>query len=315
MKIIISEKMSSSGISRLNIMGQVEEIPDLWANKEKLINEMIEADALIVRNQTIVDRNVITAAKRLKVIGRLGVGLDNIDLQAANQQKVKIVSAQNANSISVAEYVMSAILNANRSLSIAAEDVNLGNWNRQRFTGNEIYGKTLGLVGTGDIGHRIAKRALAFGMKVVGYDPYLHDLSFPFVETGIEKIPFHQLLLESDFISIHTPLTLETRSMFSSPEFNLMKKEAFLINTSRGGIVNEHALLEAVESGEITGAYLDVLDKEPVEPDHFLLNNKRIIITPHIAGLTTESQERVTNMICEEVVKVLKGMDSLMVVK
>ncbi|MEH7481145.1 hydroxyacid dehydrogenase [Neobacillus drentensis] len=315
MRIIISEKMSSSGISRLNNMGQVEQIPDLWANKEKFINKIIEADALIVRNQTIVDQDVLAAGKRLKVIGRLGVGLDNIDVRTANRKNIKIVSAQNANSISVAEYVISAILSANRSLSVAAEDVNLGNWNRQRFTGNEIYGKTLGLVGTGDIGHRIAKRALAFGMKVVGYDPYLNDLSFPFVETGIEKIPFHQLLIESDFISIHTPLTLDTRSMFSSSEFKLMKKEAFLINTSRGGIVNEHALLEAVESGEIAGAYLDVLDKEPVEPDHFLLNHKRIIITPHIAGLTMESQERVTNLICEEVVKVLKGIDSLMVVK
>jgi D-3-phosphoglycerate dehydrogenase len=315
MKIIISEKMPASGIARLKMVTEVEEIPDLWANKEKFINKIIEADALIVRNQTIVDRDVLAAGKRLKVIGRLGVGLDNIDVRTANRQNIKIVSAQNANSISVAEYVMSAILSANRSLSSAAEDVNLGNWNRQRFTGNEIYGKTLGLVGTGDIGHRIAKRAIAFGMKVVGYEPYLSHLSFPFIETGVEKVQFDRLLKESDFISIHTPLTIETRSMFSSREFNLMKNEAILINTSRGGIVNEHALLKAVELGEITGAYLDVLEKEPVEPDHFLLNNKRIFITPHIAGVTKESQERISDLICEEVVRVLKGMDSLMVVK
>jgi D-3-phosphoglycerate dehydrogenase len=315
MKIIISEKMSSVGISRLKMTTQVEELPDLWANKEKLINKIKQADALIVRNQTIVDRDVLAAAKKLRVIGRLGVGLDNIDVQTANQQNIKIISAQNANSISVAEYVMSAILSANRSLSRAAEDVNLGNWNRQRFTGNEIYGRTLGLVGTGDIGHRIAKRAIAFGMKVVGYDPYLSDLSFPFIETGIEKIPFHQLLKDSDFISIHTPLTLETTSMFGSTEFSLMKKEAILINTSRGGILDEYALLEAVESGQISGAYLDVLESEPVKADHFLLNNKRIFITPHIAGLTMESQERISDIICGEVLRVLNGRNSLMVVK
>ncbi|WP_342043574.1 hydroxyacid dehydrogenase [Bacillus sp. OTU2372] len=315
MNILISEGMPYYGISRLGKMNQVEVIPDLWANKEKLINKIKEADALIVRNQTIVDQDVLSTGKRLKVIGRLGVGLDNIDVKRASAQNIKIVSAQNANSISVAEYVMSVILNAIRTISRAIEDVNLGNWDRQRFTGNEVFGKTLGLVGTGDIGHRIAKRAIAFGIKVIGYEPYLNDLSFPFMETGIEKVAFDRLLEESDFISIHTPLTEETRSMFSHREFALMKKEGILVNTSRGGIVDEYALLDAVESGKIAGAYLDVLEQEPVEPNHFLLNNKQIFITPHIAGLTIESQERTTDMICEEVLKVLNGRNSLMVVK
>ncbi|WP_160725977.1 NAD(P)-dependent oxidoreductase [Bacillus sp. USDA818B3_A] len=165
MNILITENMPAFGITRLGKKNHVEMIPDLWANREKLINKIKEVDALIVRNQTIVDREVLSAGKRLKVIGRLGVGLDNIDVKTAAELDIKIVSAQHANSISVAEYVLSVILNAKRSLSKAIDDVNLGNWDRQRFTGNEVYGKTLGLVGTGDIGHRIAKRAIAFGIK------------------------------------------------------------------------------------------------------------------------------------------------------
>ena len=315
MNILITENMTAFGITRLGKKNHVEMIPDLSANRERLINKIKEVDALIVRNQTIVDRDVLSAGKRLKVIGRLGVGLDNIDVKTAAELDIKIVSAQHANSISVAEYVLSVILNAKRSLSKAIHDVNLGNWDRQRFTGNEVYGKTLGLVGTGDIGHRIAKRAIAFGIKVIGYEPYQSDLSFPFMETGIEKVSFDELLSRSDYISIHTPLTEQTRFMFSANEFSLMKKESILINTSRGGIVDEYALFEAVASGGIAGAFLDVLEREPVNPTHFLLNHERIFITPHIAGLTVESQERITEMICEEVVIVLKGMDSLMVVK
>ncbi|MGM7722235.1 hydroxyacid dehydrogenase [Metabacillus sp. Hm71] len=314
MKIIISEMMHPSGISRLQSIGEVELLPDLWKSKKELLQKMSEANALIVRNQTIVDEEVLKAGKNLRVIGRLGVGLDNIDLHAAKKFQVKVVSAKHANAVSVAEYVMAAILTASRSITQAGEDVIKGNWNRALFTGHEVYGKTLGLIGTGEIGHRLAKRAIAFGMTVIGYDPYVREEDFPFVETGIMKADFHEVLKQGDFISIHTPLTKDTKSLISWNEFHLMKKNAVVINTSRGGIIDEAALLKSVEAGHLSGAFLDVLEVEPIKLDNPLLNNHKITITPHIAGLTKESQERISAIISDEVVNVLQGKHSLSLV-
>ncbi len=229
MKIIISEMMNASGITYLQSIGDVEVIPDLWKRKKDLLQKIVDADALIIRNQTIVDKELLSAGVNLKVIGRLGVGLDNIDLHTSKALNVKIISAKHANSVSVAEYVMTAILTASRSILKANESVNKGQWNRSLFTGNEIYGKTLGLIGAGDIGHRLEKRAAAFGMKVVGYDPYIMDTDYPFVETGIAKADFEEVLSLGDFISIHTPLTKETKSLISTREFSLMKKSGIII--------------------------------------------------------------------------------------
>lgn len=315
MKIIISESMHTSGIAKLQSIGEVEILPDLWRSKKELLQKINEADALIVRNQTIVDEEVIKEGKHLKVIGRLGVGLDNIDLYAAKKFNVKVVSAKNANSVSVAEYVMAAILSASRSLPQAGEDVNKGNWNRALFTGNEVYGKTLGLIGTGEIGHRLAKRAIAFGMNVIGYDPYVREEDFPFVETGIMKADLHEVLKKGDFISIHTPLTKDTKSLISWNEFQLMKNTGVVINTSRGGIIDETALLKSLDAGQLSGVFLDVLEEEPIKIDNPLLNNHKIIITPHIAGLTNESQERISTIISDEVVNVLQGKHSLSLVR
>jgi D-3-phosphoglycerate dehydrogenase/(S)-sulfolactate dehydrogenase len=314
MKIIISEMMHNSGLSKLQSLGDVEVLPDLWKSKEQLLQKIIGADALIVRNQTIVDEELLRAARNLKVIGRLGVGLDNIDLHTAKQLNVKVVSAKNANSISVAEYVMTVILSASRPLLKANDDVNKGNWNRSLFTGNEIYGKTLGLIGTGEIGHRLAKRAIAFGMNVIGFDPYVRNEDFPFEETGIIKADFHEVLKHGDFISIHTPLTKDTKSLIGIKELKLMKKNGVVINTSRGGIIDEEALFQSVEVGQISGAFLDVLEVEPIKLENQLLKSKKIIITPHIAGLTKESQERISTIISNEVINVLQGRDSLSVV-
>ncbi|WP_053363465.1 hydroxyacid dehydrogenase [Bacillus sp. FJAT-27251] len=311
MKILISEFLPQSGINHLRNIADVEFLPDLWKSKGGLIEKVRDADALIIRNQTVVDQNVLYAGKNLKVIGRLGTGLDNIDLFTVNQKNIKVVSAKNANAISVAEYVMTAILTSSRNILEAGGDVKKGNWNRNLFTGNEVFCKTLGLIGTGEIGHRLAKRALAFGMKVMGYDPYVRHLDYPFVETGIMKADFEKVLRESDFISIHIPLTSETHYLFSTKEFKSMKKNAVIINTSRGGIIDEAALFEAVTSGLIAGAYLDVLENEPITRDHFLLKNNNISITPHIAGLTEESQERISTIISNEIIKVLNGEDSL----
>ncbi|RXT07228.1 hydroxyacid dehydrogenase [Ammoniphilus sp. CFH 90114] len=315
MKVLITEMIWPVGIDLLSQYASVEYDPTLWKNREALLNKVQDVDALIVRNQTVVDDQLLQSGKKLKVVGRLGVGLDNIDLKIAKLLKIDVVYGRNANAISVAEYVMSFMLQANRSLFHANQDVKKGNWDRMRFTGSEVYGKTLGLVGMGEIAHRVAKRASAFGMHVIGYDPFMTPYDFPSAETGIQTVSFERLLTESDFISIHVPLTRDTQSMFSTAQFQSMKHSSYLINTARGAIIDEAALVQAVQSGEIAGACLDVLETEPIQQDNPLLSCDNIVLTPHIAGLTEESQIRTSMLVAEEVIKILQGQSPLCVVR
>ncbi len=315
MKVLITEIIWPVGIEKLKHYAQVEYDPSLWSNRELLLEKVKDVDAIIVRNQTKVDNILLNAGQKLKVVGRLGVGLDNIDLQTAKESNIIVAFARNANAISVAEYVMAAMLEANRPLFLADKDVKSGNWDRKRFTGAELYQKTIGLVGTGEIAHRVAKRALAFGMNVVGYDPFFTEYDFPFSETGIQQVSFEELLINADFISIHVPLIESTKNLFSKTEFKTMKKNAYIINSSRGGIIDEQALYEAVTSHLIAGAYLDVLEEEPVHPVNPLLTCENVVITPHVAGLTEESQIRTSVLVAEEVLKILQGENALCVVK
>lgn len=313
MKILVSELIWPSGLAKLKETGQVEYDPQLWQDRRGLLQKVRDVDALIIRNQTQVDHTLLEAAHRLRVVGRLGVGLDNIDLSLTKAKKIKVVYGRNANAISVAEYVLACLLEASRFLSKAHQDVRQGHWNRKRFTGRELYGKQLGLIGLGEIAHRVAKRAQAFGLSIVGYDPFVTSHDFQVAETGISLVSLRELLSSSDFISIHVPLNEKTRGMITHRELKRMKRHAYLINTSRGSIVDERDLLEAVQSGGIAGAFLDVLAEEPISPDNPLLKVENIRITPHIAGLTEESQERVSLLVAEEVSKVLRGQPSLCV--
>lgn len=315
MKVLITELIWSIGLEKIKQYAEVEYDPSLWNNRELLFEKVRDVDALIVRNQTNVDKELLNSANNLKVVGRLGVGLDNIDIQSTKELGVKVVFARNANAISVAEYVMAAMLEVNRPLFLANQDVKKGNWDRKKFTGSELYGKTVGLVGTGEIAHRVGKRALSFGMNILGYDPFLTEYDFAIAETGIKHVSFKEILLFSDFISIHVPLTKATKSLFSTNEFKHMKKNAYIINTSRGGIVDEEALFVATTNHVIAGAYLDVLEEEPVNPLNPLLKCENIVITPHVAGLTEESQVRTSLLVANEVVKILKGDPALCVVK
>lgn len=315
MKVLITELIWPSGLEKIKQYAEVEYDPSLWNNRELLFEKVKDVDALIVRNQTEVDRELLNSTNNLKVVGRLGVGLDNIDIQSTKELGVKVVFARNANAISVAEYVMTAMLEVNRPLFLANQDVKKGNWDRKKFTGSELYGKTVGLVGTGEIAHRVGKRALSFGMNILGYDPFLTEYDFAIAETGINYVSFEEILLFSDFISIHVPLTKATKSIFSTNEFKTMKKNAYIINTSRGGIVDEEALYVATTNNFIAGAYLDVLEEEPVNPLNPLLKCENIVITPHVAGLTEESQFRTSLLVANEVCKILKGDPALCVVK
>lgn len=314
MNILVTELIWPEGLDVLESFSRVVYDPDLWRDPRRLREEVETADALIVRNQTRVDTALLESGLSLKAVGRLGVGLDNIDLTAVRDRGVPVVYARNANAVSVAEYVMAAILGCSRDLSGADEDVRASNWDRKRFTGSEVYGKTLGLVGVGEIAQRTARRAGAFGMRAVGYDPYVAPYDYAPIETGIEMVGLDALLALADFVSLHVPLNGSTRNLFSLEVFRKMKPGAWLINTSRGGVVNEADLARALDEGLVGGAVLDVLEEEPVSKESPLLVRDNVMVTPHIAGLTEEAQVKTSVLVAEEVIKVLKGQPSLCVV-
>lgn len=315
MKVLITEVMWSEGIQQLEENGmEVYYDQDMWRERSTLLNMIKDYDAIIVRNQTIVDEELLDAGINLKAIGRLGVGLDNINVAKAKEKGISIILPRNANATSVAEFVFSTILHANRPIHLANEDVKKGYWDRQKHTGNELFRKTIGLIGLGEISHRVAKRAHAFGMKVVGFDPFITEEDHIVAETSVDRKELLEDLLEqSDFISIHVPLTPSTKHLISVHQLNLMKPNAYLINTSRGGIIDESALYNALREGAIAGAYLDVLETEPIDPSNKLLTLENAILTPHIAGLTRESQMRITSIVVREIIGQLKGDKSMSV--
>jgi|SRR5699024_2337764 len=312
MNILITELMWEKGIKNLTDANfNVNYMKSLSEERNNLLSIIHEYDALIVRNKTIVDKELLDKGKKLKVIGRLGVGMDNIDVNFMHKKDVKLVIAKNANSTSVAEYVIATLLEASRMVFQANLSVREGNWLRKEYTGSELDKKTIGLIGLGDIAHRVAKRAKAFGMKVIGYDPFIAPYENIFSETKVEKMEeLKELLASSDFVSLHLPLTTQTRNIINKETLKYMKSNSYLINTSRGELVNEKDLYYSLESNKLSGAYLDVFSSEPIQQSSILLLSNKIKFTPHIAGLTDESQNRVSKIISEEVIKVLHGKES-----
>ena len=312
--VLVTELIWPEGIEELENFANVVYDPELWRKPEELSTKLESVEAVIVRNQTSVDSTLLQGGRSLRAVGRLGVGLDNIDLDAARTCGIPVVFARNANAVAVAEYVMAAMLDRSRTLRGANDDVRAGNWDRRRFTGMEVYGKTLGLVGVGEIAQRVARRAQAFGMRVVGHDPYVAPYDYPVVETGVELMGLDSVLETSDFVSLHVPLNPGTRGLFSMATFRKMKPGAWLINTSRGGVIDEVDLSRALDEGLVSGAVLDVLEREPVQEDNPLLKQENVILTPHIAGLTEEAQVNTSVLVAREVMKVLRGEPSLCVV-
>lgn len=312
-KILVTELMWEDGLEDLKQKGyEVDYDMELSRKREELLGLLPNYDAVIVRNETKVDTAFLDAAKHTQVIGRLGVGLDNIDLKEAKNRNIPVLSARNANATSVAEYVIAAMLDASRPLAKADADVREGNWNRKYFTGAELNNRVLGLIGMGEIAHRVAKRAKVFGMEVIGYDPFVAPFDHVVQDTGIRQIDTVEALLkESDFVSIHVPLTADTKHLLNRDTFKIMKPEAYVINSARGGIINEDDIVQAVKENQIAGAYLDVLEKEPVEKGSPISKLEAIRLSPHIAGLTVEAQSRTAMLISAEVDKVINGGNSL----
>lgn len=305
--IVIPEFLPEEGLTFLQGEGfEVYYEPGLWSESDRLKDRVQKAMALVVRNQTSVDRALLSCADCLKVIGRLGVGLDNIDLQAAEEQGIKVIWPRGANATSVAEYVLAAMLLLSRNLFAASLHVQEGGWERSRFGGFEVSGKSLGLVGLGDIGIRVAARAGSLGMKILAVDPARHPYEAVIEEGGIRVVDLGELLDTSHFVSIHVPLTMATRRLFDWETISSMRSGAFLINTARGELLDNEALAEALRSGHLGGAVLDVVEPEPLPARHILREVPNLWITPHMAGLSHEAQERVTYRVTRELVKALR---------
>ena len=304
-KILVSDPLSEEGLKILKDVKdfQVDVKTDLKPEGLKAIIK--DYDALLVRSATKVTGDIIDAADKLKVIGRAGVGLDNVDLTAATQKGVIVMNTPGGNTISTAEHAVSMILSLARNIPQASLSTKKGEWKRSKFMGVELYAKVLGIVGFGRIGKEVAKRALSFGMRVLAYDPFL---SREIAESlGIQVVELKELFEQSDYITVHTPLTDETTHLVSTKQFALMKKGVRVINCARGGIIDEQALIAAIKEGKVAGAALDVFEKEPVSADSELLKLDNVIVTPHLGASTEEAQVNVAIEVAEIVRDALLG--------
>jgi len=304
--ILITENIRGAAVDALAKRFEVQIEPDIWSNPEALVSKLADVRALIIRNQTQITDEVLRHAKSLCVIGRAGVGLDNIDINACTKAGVLITSTPDQNAISVAELAIGMMVCLARQIPAADADTKQGNWNRQRFTGTELYRKTLGILGAGKIGFLTASRARAFGMKVLAYDPFMSRDNVLLAELDAQLVSLDDLLANSDVISCHLPSTPDTLQLLNASCFRKMRQGALFVNTSRGDVVDETALLEALRSGKLAGAALDVRQAEPPTIGE-LETLPNVLLTPHIAALTTEAQGRVSQAICEDVARVLSG--------
>lgn len=301
-KILITDGLDSNGIEIMKKSAEVVEKPGISA--EDLLKEIGEYDALIVRGRTKVIPAVFDAGKKLKVVGRAGIGVDNIDLPAAKSHNVTVVNSPLATTTTVAELTLGLMLSAVREIARADASLKAGKWLKKEFEGAELSGKTLGVIGFGRIGAAVAKRAVAFDMKVLGYDPMVSadDIDL----RGGKPASFDELLKQADMITMHLPLTADTKNMLNTAAFNKMKQGVYIICAARGGVIDEAALLEALNSGKVAGAALDVFSAEPPGLTD-LVAHPKVVGTPHIGAQTVEAQSRAANDIAEEVLAALAG--------
>ena len=304
MKVLVTEPLSESGLALLRQDYDVDVKPELA--KVGLADAIAPYSGLIVRSQTKVTDEVLDRAEWLKVIGRAGIGLDNIDVEAATRRGVLVVNAPQSNIVSAAEHTIALMLAQARNIPQANSALKAGRWERERFQGVEVYGKTLGVIGLGRVGTMVAQRALAFGMRVVGYDPYVSKDRAR--QLGVDLMPnLEALLVQSDVITIHLPRTPETEGLIGEREIALMREGARIVNTSRGGIVDERALVNALRDGRLGGAALDVFSEEPVPKSHPLLVLDQVVATPHLGASTQEAQDKAGAAIAEMVRLALQG--------
>ncbi len=301
-KVLVSDPLSNKG---LEILGKAKGLKyDIKSGlpPEELKKIIPEYDAVIVRSETKLKAEIIEVADRLKVIGRAGIGLDNVDLAAATKKGIVVMNTPQENAIAAAEHTIALMLSISRKIPQATSSMKEGKWEKKKFMGVELYNKTLGIIGIGVIGTIVADRARGLKMKVIAYDPYLSKEAAE--KKGVDLVSFDELLARSDFISIHTPLTDETRNLIDQNAFKKMKDGVILINCARGGIINEKDLYDAIKEGKVAGAALDVFEKEPAIGNP-LLELEEVISTPHLGASTAEAQENVAIAIAHQIVDYL----------
>jgi D-3-phosphoglycerate dehydrogenase len=305
MKVLIADPIPDEAIELMQKAGLNVDIK-IGLSKDELIDIITNYDALVVRSQTKVTRDVIDAASNLKIIGRAGVGIDNIDIEAATQRGIVVVNTPGGNAVSAAEHTLTLIFAVVRKIYQAVKSVKEGKWDRKKFVGIELRGKTLGIIGLGRVGFEVAKRARALEMNVLAYDPYISEERAR--EAGARLVSFKELLENSDIITIHVPKTKETEKLISKKEFEMMKNGVYIINCARGGIVDESALYEALIGGKVSGAALDVYEKEPPGSDNPLLRLDNVVTTPHLGASTREAQISVGLTIADEMINIARGL-------
>ncbi|MBQ1913906.1 MAG: phosphoglycerate dehydrogenase [Selenomonadaceae bacterium] len=303
MKVLAADGISTKGIELLE--KEFEVVVKEKISHEELLSIIPEFDALMVRSASKVTADVIERAEKLKIIGRAGVGVDNIDIPAATARGIIVINSPGGNTIAATEHTMAMMLAMSRHIPIANETLQKGEWNRKKYVGVELRGKTLGVVGMGRIGSGVAKRALAFDMNVIAYDPYINEERAK--SLGVKVGSLDDVIAEADFITVHMPLTPETKGMISMEQMKKMKKGVRLVNCARGGIIDEADLAQAVKDGIVAGAAIDVFTSEPIPADHPLLGVPGIILTPHLGASTVEAQIGVSVDVSEGILAALKG--------
>jgi D-3-phosphoglycerate dehydrogenase len=312
LRVVVADRMAPGGLELLSQTPGVEVVNVAGKPRDALEQALEHAHALIVRSETRVTSDLLNRAPQLRVIARAGIGIDTIDVRAATRRGIAVMNAPGANTVSAAEHAMGLLLALVRHIPEAADSMRRGEWDRKKFEGTELRGKTIGIVGMGRIGGHVAGIAKAFGMNVVGHDPYLPAERA--AELQVRFLPLDQLLRTADVVTLHVALSDTTRHLINAERLALMKKTAVLINAARGELVDEAALAEAITAGQIRGAALDVFSKEPLPADSPLRRLERVILTPHLAASTAEAQDRVSQEICSAVRDALLSGDLSMAV-
>jgi D-3-phosphoglycerate dehydrogenase / 2-oxoglutarate reductase len=297
-RVLVSDKLSETAVQIFRDRGvDVDYLPDLGKDKDALLAKIGEYDGLAIRSATKVTPKILEAAKKLKVIGRAGIGVDNVDIPAASQRGIVVMNTPFGNAITTAEHALSMMMALARQIPEANASTHAGKWEKNRFMGVELFNKTLGVIGCGNIGSIVADRALGLKMKVIAYDPFLSPERA--LEIGVEKVELDIIFKRSDFITLHTPLTEKTRNVIDAAALAKCKKGVRIINCARGGLVNEDSLYDALISKHVAGAALDVFETEPAST-HKLFNLENVVCTPHLGASTGEAQENVALQVAEQ---------------
>ncbi len=302
-RVLVADKISEEGVKRLRTAAEVDVATGL--KEDELVARIPAYDAMVVRSETRVTAPILQAGERLKVVARAGVGVDNIDVNAATACGVVVVNSPEGNTIAAAEHSIAMLLSMSRKIPAAAASLARGEWKRSQFVGVEVYNKVLGVVGFGKIGREVARRGRGLGMRVLASDVFVSPEVA--LREGVELVDLNTLFEQADYISVHTPLTRDTRGLINDAAFERMKDGVRLINCARGGIIDEPALLRALESGKVAGAAVDVFEKEPPPADHPFIGHPKILATPHLGASTEEAQVNVALDVVEQILAILDG--------